>query len=116
MTKKFLTTDYFNNLDTEDIIFLWDDYIEAEFEGYGYVAENDVEIIENLFPDTFDGIRAAFYGNYKPYDEFLQLSKRGNLNSSDDISDLIDYDELIEYLNENFDYYVQQGYINVNLI
>lgn len=113
---KILNTDYFSSIDTEYIIFLWNDYIEAEFEGFGYVAVNDVDIIENLFPVTFDGLRAAFYGNYKPFDEFLQLNKLGNLDSSDDLSDLIDYDELIVYLNENIDYYVQQGYINLNLI
>jgi hypothetical protein len=74
---------------------------------YCNVAEVDREVYNNdeyFFEEiyygrtTYESVRASQYGNYNYTDEFVVVNSYGNLDSYNELSEVIDLDEVADYI------------------
>ena len=96
--------EYINNMDDTDIIALHNDYCDA-VNGYDnsiyYMSEFD-EIMSGVEP--WEVARSAYYGDFRPCDEYFYFNGYGNLESGDFIEQLPIYTlEIAEYIADNGD-------------
>lgn len=71
------------------------------------IFENDPDTINELFNNSFDALRAMFYGEYNPNHEFFTLNGYGNLQSIADynVMDYINMHEIIsDIINNPYSY------------
>lgn len=71
---------------------------------YDSVFDNDYESINMMCTDSYDAIRAAFYGDYNPSHAYFTFNGYGNLQSFeylDSDSSPIDIEELAQWIVDN---------------
>lgn len=88
---------YLNDLENEDLIGLWNEYCD-------YTDSNRVYCMYE-FDDVVSAVHKGFESpefNFEDY-YFTCDSDGYDLRSSDYVSDLIDIDELVDYICENND-------------
>lgn len=78
----------------------WNAYCEAMCDFDSQVFCNDEDFFSDFDPEPMTLLRMAFYGDYRPNDEYVRLDGRGNLSSSDRVEDLIDMDALLRWEEE----------------
>lgn len=97
-------TDAIRNLKTDEIVYLHNRLCE-ETTGYDdFVEDMDEfdEVCEHMKP--WEIARAAFYGDFRPCDDFFRFDAYGNLVSFDywdDDNSPIDVDAIAEYVVEH---------------
>ena len=71
---------------------------------YDSVFDNDYESINMMCTDSYDAIRAAFYGDYNPSHAYFTLNGYGNLQSFEYLDSEhcpIDIEELSQWIVDN---------------
>lgn len=63
------------------------------------IFENDPDTINELFNNSFDALRAMFYGEYNPNHQFFTLNGYGNLQSIADYN-VMDYINIYEIISD----------------
>lgn len=71
---------------------------------YDSVYDNDDDSINMMFADSYDALRAAFYGDYNPSHAYFTFNGYGNLQSFeylDSDNSPIDIEELAQWIVDN---------------
>ena len=100
--------DHIINLDADDLMQLHNEYCEANNYPDDMIYINDGEFIDMVYPSASEFAKALANadGQYCYNHDFVRFDGYGDLESSDDVSDLIlGYAELVEYvINDNGNY------------
>ena len=92
-------------LKQDDSILIQAYYDYSAENGYNSVYENDEHLINDLYSNSYDALRAAYYGDYNPSHAYFTFNGYGNLQSFeylDSDSLLIDISELAEWLIDEY--------------
>ena len=94
----------FKEINDEELIELWNEYCR-ESKSEDEIYHNDDNVLEDLFSEIGECVRAIFYGDYNYSHKYMQFNGYANLESFDYILERIDQDELADSLidNEEFD-------------
>jgi hypothetical protein len=108
------------NMDCREVRTLHNEYCDNMSYSDDTIYDNDAYTVNEFFNNSFDALKAMFYGSYNPNDEFFKFDGYGNLESIDknDILDCIDikgiiyniYDnpyEYVDYVNFLTDEYIE---------
>lgn len=92
-------------MDTDVLVDVWNEYCTEENMD-DYIWSNDELTLQEMFSGNSavsDALRAAFYGDYRYFDEYVVFNAYGNLKSYDDynVVEQIDFDNLAEYIMDN---------------
>lgn len=96
--------EYIDNMDNADIIALHNEYCDAVncYDNWVYYMSEFDEIMSGVEP--WEVARSAFYGSFRPCDEYFYFNGYGNLESCDFFNQLPIYiDEIAEYIADNGD-------------
>lgn len=92
--------EYLKNQDDNTIIQFHNEYCQRNsYEDE--IFNNDDEFFEMFFSDTISAIRATQYGEYSYSDNYVVFNGQGNLDTSDNPTDFIDYDALASDAMDN---------------
>lgn len=84
----------------DEIIQLHNDHCDREgFEDQIY--ENNGDFFDLFFDKPIDAVRAAQYGDYRYTDNFVKFDGYGNLESTDEPLEWVDFDALEDDREEN---------------
>jgi len=89
------------NMDYYEVMTLHNEYCNISSYCDDIIFENDPFIINDYFPDSFKALKAMFYGEYNPNDEFFKFDGYGNLESFDNPSPHVDLTAIAEDILEN---------------
>ena len=100
--------DHIINLDADDLMQLHNEYCEANNYHDDMIYINDGEFLDMVYPSASEFAKALAQVDmqYCYNHDFVHFDGYGDLESSDDVSDLIHgYAELVEYvINDNGNY------------
>src|SRR5699024_5859563 len=88
----------------EEIIEFHNDYCDRTT-NEDQIYENDGDFFDMFFTNPIDAVRAAQYGDYRYADNFVKFDGYGNLESTDEPLEWVDFDALEEDKRENPEYY-----------
>ena len=94
-------TDFVEDLEWSYLVALWNDYAIDSNYSDDVVYENDEDFFENNFKSPYEAVSAWYRGDYKFGDRYVKFNGYANLNSYDDINDVVDKESLIDWLVEN---------------
>lgn len=105
MTKAFYNeffTDYLENLQTDELINLWNQKSEEQSDYEDKIYYNDEFFFDDyFFTNASEAVRAVWYGNYNYMDLYVKFNAYGNLESTSNLMDFIDLEDLKDFLVEN---------------
>lgn len=95
-----------NNMDTSDVVSVWNEYCSAtdNMDDYVYAMEEFDEIMHDSEPSEI--ARACFYGDFRPCDDYFRFNVYANIESFDsweEDTSPISAEEIAEYCAENED-------------
>lgn len=93
--------EYLEGLHDWDLISIWNEYCANDDCVYP-MGELD-ELLGRMSPSEI--LRGAYYGNINPNDDYFKYDFRGNLVSTNTISEWIDIEELAMYIDETENYF-----------
>lgn len=94
--------DYLKGLDDGELISFHGDYCDLAGYTDDKIYYNDEEFFEIYFSGKIiDAVRAISYGSYDYTDTFVRFNGLGNLDSENYLSELIDLNELADYIYSN---------------
>lgn len=90
-----------NDLTDNDIFEIWNEY--AQKNNYDEIFSMDEfdEIMERNSPT--DIANSIYFGEYNPNDNYFQFDGYGNIKTTSNIEEFVDYGELAEYIFDNDD-------------
>lgn len=92
--------EYLKNQDDNTIIQFHNEYCQRNsYEDE--IFNNDDEFFDMFFSDTISAIRATQYGEYSYSDNYVVFNGQGNLDTSNNPTDFIDYDALASDAMDN---------------
>ena len=98
---KYIEIDY-DNLSDDEKVSLWNEMCSDENRSDDEIFVNDEEFFEMFFAnDVIKAVQATQYGKYNYSDDYVQFNGYGNLDSFNNPMDVIDEQELINWLMEN---------------
>ena len=87
------------NMDSYSVMVLHNEFCN-NIRYYDHIIfENDPDTINELFNNSFDALRAMFYGEYNPNHQFFTLNGYGNLQSIPDYN-VMDYINMYEIISD----------------
>ena len=100
------------NMDCREVRTLHNEYCDNMSYSDDMIYDNDAYTVNEFFTNSFEALKAMFYGSYNPNDEFFKFDGYGNLESIDknDILDCIDIKGIIYNICE--DPYNYVDYVN----
>lgn len=104
-TKEERIVDYLEGASDTDLLYAWKNYC-SEYNPDGEVFEMDdfSEVFEMRDDGPWEAVRAAYYGDFRPTDEYFWFDGYGNLESANDLGKAgIDVEEIAEYCVEHND-------------
>lgn len=93
--------EYLENLSDYELFALWNEYQGENYDDCIYYMEELDEICESMNPT--DLANKIFYGDFNPNDTYFIFDGYANLESSDNLDDLIDVDDLAQFIYDNDD-------------
>ena len=103
---KVAVLDYLNELGEFEKRCIHNDYCQSTNDFENEIYENDEEFFETYFGEnTMSAVRAAVYGDYNYTDEYVRFNGMGNLETLNDLEDVIDLEAIAEDILENPDNY-----------
>jgi len=88
------------NLDKIDLINLHNDYCDDIRSG-DHIYNNEEDFFSEHFNTTIEAIRAVAYGQYSYSETYVKFDGYANLETTSDLDNWIDFDELTGYVIEN---------------
>lgn len=85
--------EYLENLSEDELMQYYNEY--ADQHSYENIYDNDEEFLEMSFSSISDAIRAVIYGEYTYNDSYIRFDGLASLETTDDITNFVDIDELI---------------------
>lgn len=106
MTKYERILDALNNMDTSDIVSVWNEYCSTNgnMDDYVYSMGDFNELMGDR--DAWEVARACFYGDFRPCDDYFRFNVYGNIESFDtweEETSPISAEDIAEYCAENND-------------
>ena len=100
------------NMDCREVRTLHNEYCDNMSYSDDMIYDNDPYTVNEFFNNSFDALKAMFYGSYNPNDEFFKFDGYGNLESINqyEIFDYIDIKGIVYNIYENPENYVD--YVN----
>lgn len=89
--------DYLESLLDSSLIAIWNEYCEND--DCVYSMDEIDEMLSGMTASEI--LRASYYGDINPNDDYFKFNGLGNLVSTSTISEWVDIDELAEYIDEN---------------
>lgn len=95
-----------NEMDTRDIVSVWNEYCSTNdyMDDYVYSMEEFNELMGDC--DAWEVARACFYGDFRPCDDYFCFNGYGNIESFDtweEETSLISLEDIAKYCAENDD-------------
>jgi len=87
--------DEVNGLDESDLVACWNQSCEESNCMDDQIYDNGESFFEMAFSSMMDAIRAVCFGEYRYQDDWVKFNGLGNLESSNDPTDLMQVDDLI---------------------
>lgn len=82
--------------------------VDGQWTEESEVFNNDEDGLKSLFYEDMDeAVRSTCYGDYEYTHKFIRLDGHSNLESTNDLSDFIDLDELAEHIEDNLEKFPQ---------
>lgn len=104
-------TEHLNNLDDNTLVTAWNEY-QREISGDNELHSFDDDFFSTYFSDPMEAARATFFGDINSWnDDYIMFNGYGNLESTSRPCDVIDINELADYINDNqhlFDYIMDE--------
>lgn len=102
-------TEFLNDTDDNTLVQAWNDY-QRESSLDRELNTFDEEFFSIYFTDPMEAARATFFGKIQSWnDDYIYFNGYGNLESTSRPLDVVDIDELADYINDNqqdFDYII----------
>lgn len=89
--------EYLEGLLDSGLIAIWNEYCEND--DCVYSMDEIDEMLSGMTASEI--LRASYYGDINPNDDYFKFNGLGNLVSTSSISEWVDIDELAEYIDEN---------------
>lgn len=89
--------DYLESLSDSGLIAIWNEYCGND--DCVYSMDEIDEILSGM--TASEVLRASYYGDLNPNDDYFKYNRRGNLVSTSTLGEWIDILELAEYIDEN---------------
>lgn len=106
MSKKKSVAEYIKSAEMEDVVNLWNQFIDETERYDDQVYENSDDMLDEVFSSIHEFARSSRYGDYNFNDAWFAFNGYGNVVSFrylDDDNCPIDVDALADYLIENGD-------------
>lgn len=105
-------TEFLNDTDDNTLVQAWNEY-QREISGNNELYDFDDSFFETYFSNQpIEAARAVHFGNIQSWnDDYIYFNGYGNLESTSRPMDVVDVDELADYINDNqhvFDYIIDQ--------
>ena len=89
--------EYLEGLDDSSLLSIWNEYCGND--DCVYPMDELDELLGGMAPSEI--LRASYYGYFNPNDDYFKYNSRGNLVSTNSISEWIDIEELAMCIDEN---------------
>lgn len=96
-----LIADELNMMNEARLIEIHSEYCDLANYPDDKIFMNDEEFFEIYFSDTMEAVRAVCFGEYDYNHEFVKFDGYANLESSNHAQELLDVDELAQYIFDN---------------
>ena len=93
--------EYLEGLNDRDLIAIWNECCAND--DCVYPMDELDEQLGRMSPSEI--LRASFYGDINPNDEYFRFNSRGNLVSTNTISEWVDIEDLARYIDETENYF-----------
>lgn len=94
--------EHIENLDDNELIDLNREYCESTKSGDDEIYDNDEDFFNMFFEgNVIDAVRAVTYGEYRYNDKFVKFNGYANLETTDDLSDFMDFNDIANDILEN---------------
>lgn len=90
-----------NDLTDNDIFEIWNEYAQKNNYDEFFSMDEFDEIMERNSPT--DIANSIYFGEYNPNDNYFQFDGYGNIKTTSNIEEFVDYGELAEYIFDNDD-------------
>jgi hypothetical protein len=87
-------------LDDYSLIQIFNEYCDRNYYE-DHIYDNDDDFLDNHFASPSEAMKKAYNGDYSYNHKYVQINGCGNIESSDDINDLISYNDLADYIVRN---------------
>lgn len=88
--------EYLEGLHDWDLISIWNEWCAND--NCVYPMDELDELLGGRAPSEI--LRASFYGDINPNDDYFKYNSRGNLVSTNTLSDWVDIEDLARYIDE----------------
>lgn len=96
--------EYLEGLLDSSLIAIWDEYCNyCRYDDYVYSMDEIDEVLREM--PASEILRASFYGDINPNDDYFKFNGRGNLASTNTLSDWVDIEDLARYIDETENYF-----------
>lgn len=93
--------EYLEGLNDWDLIAIWNECCGND--DCVYPMDELDEQLGRMSPSEI--LRASFYGDINPNDDYFKFNGRGNLASTNTLSDWVDIEDLARYIDETENYF-----------
>ena len=102
---------FVDDLDTEDLVSLWNEYEDSEHSMSRYIYNNDESFFSEYFKYPYDVV-TIIYDSYHSYDynDKYVVFALGKLESFNDPEQYISNSELVDWLVDNNEYAEEYGF------
>lgn len=93
--------DEVDNLSDSEKFDCWNHYCDEANYPDDRVFDNDEEFFSTSFSDMMEAVRAVCFGEYRYQDNWVKFDGNANLESSNDIDELISLSEMKGYIEDH---------------
>jgi hypothetical protein len=91
-------------LTAPELVKVYNTYLAYSFRKDEKIYRNDENTYNELYYNNpMEAVRAAMYGDFIYESTWIRVDAYSNLESTDDVSNWIDYDEVADFIIENCD-------------
>ena len=111
-----ITKDRLKELSDNKLLYIWNEYCYENRMTDDLIHENDEDFFNTFFgSDLMELARAVSFGEYNFRDEYVYINVYGNLYSFNkyELDDYIEYDELLEWLNDEVEHEYRKQFFNL---
>jgi len=102
MKKLDQITEILESLSDNKLVDLWNDYCDENSNADARVYEFDDQFFEDYFSNPGEAARAVFFGDVKNWnDSYVIFNGYANLETSNDVSELISLYDLANHIESN---------------
>jgi len=101
MSKQEQIREYLDGLSNSELLSILSNYCNESDYYDDAIYDNDKYFFDENFQNPMDAVRAAHYGEYRYTDSYVKFNSYGNLETTNDVSDWVDTDEIAAWIVDN---------------